>query len=319
MADFASLYSLSSTNLDCVSISGYCAIFLKSPSFLKNLEYDLYNISDIIKVIMTENFNEIPEEGNTPKVIRGGLQVAGGLIPFAGGILSAAAGAWSEKEQEKVNNFFKQWVKMLEDEIKEKEKTIIEIMARLDIHDEEIAKRIISSEYQSLLKKTFREWSGAESEEKRSYIRNVLANAAATNLTSDDVVRLFIEWLSVYSELHFKVISVIYQHSHDGISRGGVWSELNRSPVAENSADADLFKLLFRDLSTGGVIRQHREIDYYGNFVSKTTQRRPKGSGPKPVTSAFDDEDQYELTELGKQFVHYAMTDLPLKIEYNPN
>ena len=45
---------------------------------------------------------------------------------------------------------------------------------------------------------------------------------------------------------------------------------------------------------------------------------RPKGSGPKEITSAFDDEDLYELTELGKQFVHYAMTDLPLKIEYKP-
>jgi len=33
---------------------------------------------------------------------------------------------------------------------------------------------------------------------------------------------------------------------------------------------------------------------------------------------AFDDEDLYELSELGQQFVHYAMTDLPLKIEYNP-
>lgn len=259
------------------------------------------------------------EEGGTPKVIRGGLQIAGGLIPFAGGIFSAAAGAWSEREQEKVNNFFKQWVKMLEDEIKEKEQTILEIMARLDIHDEQIAKRLESSEYQSLLKKTFREWSGTESEEKRMYIRNILANAAATNLTSDDVVRLFIEWLVVYSELHFKVITVIYKHSSEGISRGGVWTELGRVSVAENSADADLFKLLFRDLSTGSVIRQHKETDYYGSFVPKTSQRRPKGSGPKPFTSAFDDGELYELTELGKQFVHYAMTDLPLKIEYKPS
>ena len=33
------------------------------------------------------------------------------------------------------------------------------------------------------------------------------------------------------------------------------------------------------------------------------------------MVSAFDDNEPYELTELGKQFVHYAMTDLPLKIE----
>ena len=53
---------------------------------------------------------------------------------------------------------------MLEDELREKENTILEIMARLDIRDEKIAKRLESKEYQSLLKKTFREWSGAESE-----------------------------------------------------------------------------------------------------------------------------------------------------------
>jgi len=137
-------------------------------------------------------------------------------------------------------------------------------------------------------------------------------------VTIDEVIRLFIDWLKMYSELHFKVIAVIYKHGTNGVSRGGAWSDLGKVEVAENSADADLFKLLFRDLSTGGVIRQHREVDYYGNFVPKTSQRRQKGSGPRPITSAFDDEDSYELTELGKQFVHYAMTDLPLKIEYNP-
>jgi len=268
---------------------------------------------------MAEDEKNLPTEGSTPKIVRGALQVIGGAVPFAGGLLSAAAGAWSENEQERVNKFFRHWIKMLEDEIKEKERTILEIMARLDIHDEEIAKRLESKEYQSLLKKTFREWSGAESEDKRNYIRNILANAAASSMTSDEVVRLFIDWLKMYSELHFKVIAVIYKHGTNGVSRGGVWSDLGKVEVTENSADADLFKLLFRDLSTGGVIRQHREVDYYGNFVPKTPQRRPKGSGPKPVTSAFDDEDSYELTELGKQFVHYAMTDLPLKIEYKPH
>jgi len=256
--------------------------------------------------------------GPGPKIARAGLQIVGGVVPFAGGLLSAAAGAWSEREQEKANKFFEHWIKMLEDEIRQKEQTILEIMARLDMHDENVTKRLESPEYQSLLKKTFREWSGAESEDKRAYIRNILVNAAAASLASDDVVRLFIDWLASYSELHFKVIAVIYRHQSDGISRGAVWEELGRNAVAENSADADLFKLLFRDLSTGSVIRQHRDVDYHGNFIPKTPQRRPKGSGPKPMTSAFDDDDQYELTELGKRFVHYAMTDLPLKIEYHP-
>ena len=104
----------------------------------------------------------MPEEGATGKVVRGALQIVGGAVPLVGGILSAMSGAWSEHEQAKVNQFFEQWVRMLEEEIHEKEATVIEIMARLDLQDEKISARVESREYQSLLKKTFREWSGAE-------------------------------------------------------------------------------------------------------------------------------------------------------------
>ena len=68
---------------------------------------------------MTKDNQNLPAEGNAPKVIRGALQVIGGAVPFAGGLLSAAAGAWSENEQERVNKFFRQWIKMLEDEIRD--------------------------------------------------------------------------------------------------------------------------------------------------------------------------------------------------------
>jgi hypothetical protein len=34
------------------------------------------------------------------------------------------------------------------------------------------------------------------------------------------------------------------------------------------------------------------------------------------MKSAFDREELYELTALGQSFVHYAMTDLPIRIEY---
>jgi len=112
--------------------------------------------------------NKVPESGNTAKVSRSALQVIGGVVPFAGGILSAIAGAWSEHEQDKVNRFFEHWVQMLQDELKEKEETIIEIMGRLDLQDETISKRVESKEYQSLVKKTFREWSGAEERREKS-------------------------------------------------------------------------------------------------------------------------------------------------------
>jgi hypothetical protein len=204
---------------------------------------------------------------------------------------------------------------MLKDELKEKEKTVFEIMARLDLQDEEIAKRVESKEFQSLMKKAFREWAGAESETKREYVRNILANAASSRISNDDVVRLYIDWLQRYSELHFEVIGAVYNIA--GITRGEIWQKIGKGEVREDSAEADLYKFLFQELSLGHIIRQHRETDYHGNFIPRTPQRRPKGSGPKPAVSAFDDEQQYELTALGKQFVHYAMTELPPKIEFS--
>jgi hypothetical protein len=262
--------------------------------------------------------NELPKNTKGKKAAKGALEVVGGIVPIAGGLFSAVASAWSDKEQDDVNKFFEYWIKMLKDEIREKEATMIEILARLDFQDQKIRERVKSKEYQSLVRKTFREWSGAESEEKRKLIRNILANAAATDLSSDDVIKLYIDWINEYSELHFQVIGAIY--NTNGISRGDVWAKIGKGDVREDSAEADLYKLLYRDLSTGGIVRQHRETDYAGNFIPKPrAPRRPRGSGPKPMKSAFDREELYELTELGQQFVHYAMSDLPLRIEYkNP-
>ena len=33
------------------------------------------------------------------------------------------------------------------------------------------------------------------------------------------------------------------------------------------------------------------------------------------MKSAFDNSEQYELTELGKQFVHYVLTDVVTRLE----
>jgi len=113
----------------------------------------------------------------------------------------------------------------------------------------------------------------------------------------------------------FSVIASIYNDS--GVTRARIWEKVGKEEVREDSAEADLFKLLIRDLSTGSIIRQIRDKDYAGNFLRKPALKRRKGT-PAPTTmeSAFEDTKGYELTELGQQFVHYAMTDLPLRIEF---
>ncbi|WP_036263118.1 hypothetical protein [Methylocapsa aurea] len=260
--------------------------------------------------------NEMPKGIKGGRAFRAVLNAAGGAIPFIGGILAASAGAWSEQEQEKINSFFEHWLKMMQDDMAEKAQTILEIMARIDMNDEETAERVAGPQYQSLIRKAFRDWAGAESEQKREFIRNILSHAADAKITSDDVVRLFLQWITMYSELHFAVIASIYNDA--GVTRARIWEKVGKEDVREDSAEADLFKLLIRDLSTGSIVRQHREKDYAGNFLRKSAQRGPRGTASRTAKSAFDDLEGYELTELGQQFVHYAMTDLPVRIEFKP-
>lgn len=246
--------------------------------------------------------------------LRAAMNLAGAL-PVIGSILSAGAGYWSEKEQEHATNVFRQWLQMLEDELREKERTIAEVVARLDMHDEEVIDRIESPEYQALLKKAFRNWASVDTEYKRQRVRNILANAASARTASDEVVSLFLDWIQAYSDFHFEVIGEVYRNP--GITKGGMWDNLGKPEVREDSAEADLFKLLIRDLSTGSVIRQHRPTNYAGQFVLKQPAKRSRaGMAARTAKSAFDETDPYELTGLGEQFVHYAMNEITAKIEF---
>ena len=55
--------------------------------------------------------DELPKEDKGGKIARSAIQAIGGAVPFAGGIFSAIAGAWSENEQQKANRFFEHWIK----------------------------------------------------------------------------------------------------------------------------------------------------------------------------------------------------------------
>ena len=61
------------------------------------------------------------------------------------------------------------------------------------------------------------------------------------------------------------------------------------------------------------MIRQERPVNAYGQFIRR--RRGGKRTAASPVLkSAFDDEEPYVLTELGKQFVHYAMDEVVTQI-----
>lgn len=236
-----------------------------------------------------------------------------GSVPFAGGALAGIGGAWSEKEQANINSVLQAWLKIQEEDLESIGKTLTEVMIRLDVQDEKVLTRIQSKEYLSLIKKCFRDWSASDSEDKRVLLRNLLSNAASSFLTHDDVIKLFIEWIAKYSDTHFKIIGIIYKA--EGDTRYQIWNKLYGGRVREDSAEADLFKLIIQDLSMGHVIRQFRETDRNGNYI-KQQARKSKNNSPY-LKSAFDNEKPYVLTELGKQFVHYTMNELVPKISMN--
>ncbi|MCX6735790.1 MAG: hypothetical protein NTZ13_01780 [Candidatus Parcubacteria bacterium] len=257
------------------------------------------------------------KSGAGPKVARFALACLSS-VPFAGGAIGGIGASWSEQEQKRFNNIFGSWLKLQEDEMKEIGQTIFEVLTRLDQTDDKIRERLESPEYLKIVKKCFRDWSAAESEEKRKLVRNLLSNSASSQICSDDVVRMFVTWIDIYSEAHFAVIREVYKNP--GCTRQQIWQEIHGDPAREDSAEADLFKLLIHDLSTGHVITQHKERGYNGSIILQTPQRsKSKSNGTRYATSAFDDDKKYELTELGKQFVHYTMNEIVIKLEAGHN
>lgn len=240
----------------------------------------------------------------------------------AGGALGGLITFKSQKDQDKVNQLIQAWLKLQADQMKEIGVTLAEVLDRLDLQDDGVVERLESEEYLALLKKCFRDWSAAESEDKRVLIRNLLINAAGVQITTNDVILSFVNWIDTYSEGHFKVIKAIY-NNNQGISRRDIWFSMNNVSSGdenlprEDSAESDLFKLYIDQLSMGHIIRQYRPVDYAGNFIPqpRATSKKTGYSAPKPYTSAFDDGKSYILTGLGEQFVHYTMSEVVKKID----
>ena len=177
------------------------------------------------------------------------LMAALGSVPWVGGFIAAAAALSAEAGQQKVNELQRDWLEEHQDKLADLARTLVEIVDRLESLGEDIQSRIQSEEYLALVRRAFRTWDQADTEEKRRLIKNLLMNAGGTTLCPDDLVRLFIQWIDYYHEAHFAVIRAVYKAP--GSSRADMWDSVHGDPVREDSAEADLFKLLVRDLSMG--------------------------------------------------------------------
>lgn len=236
-----------------------------------------------------------------------------GSIPWVGGVLSAAATFRTGEADVRQDDLRTRWLQEHQHRLEELRATLSGIFSRLDSLGAEIDERIGSTQYLAIVRKAFREWDQADTQEKRDLIVHLITNAAGTRVCSDDILRLFLDWIELYHEAHFAVIREIYKNP--GPTRYDIWVAVYGAEIPrDDSADADLFKMLIRDLNIGGVIRLPRESDDQGRFRKRV---RPPGRAAKTSTmeSAFEDSKPWVLTELGGQFVHYTMTELVTRIE----
>lgn len=236
-----------------------------------------------------------------------------GSIPWVGGFIAGGAALHAEREQGRVNENIDTWMKEHERKIAALYETLSSIAQRIDVLGEDAKERIQQESYLELVRKGFRIWDRAETDDKRQLVQHLLTNAAGTSVTDDDTVRLFLDWIDRYHEAHFGIIRAVYQHR--GITLRGIWREMGNSGdmPRENSSAADLFRMLIHDLSTGRVIRQERRTNSFGQFLKKP--RGSRGPSSNVLKSSFDDTDGHELSELGQEFIHYVLQDAVTRID----
>lgn len=256
---------------------------------------------------------EKTEPSRKQRIVEKFILAALGSIPWVGGFMSAAASYKAEEGTLKQDSLQTQWLEEHHTKIVGLNRTLSEIQKRFESMGEAINERIQSEEYLGLVRKAFRAWDLADTDEKRRYAANVVINSAGTRVCSDDVVRLFLDKLELFHEAHFVIIKEVFDNP--GSTRFDIWSGIYGEIPREDSADADLFKLLISDLNIGRLLRQERDVNLLGQFVRKRPKNNRAASPQTTMESAFEDTKPYVLSELGKQFVHYTMNEVVTRIE----
>ena len=234
-------------------------------------------------------------------------------IPWVGGVLSAAETFRTEEGTTRLNHLQTLWLEEHQRKILLLGQTLQGIADRLNGLGDEIDERVQSEEYLALVRKAFRIWDEADTEEKRRLVANVLTYSASTRDSSDDVIRLILDWIKSYNEVHFAVIREIFQNPAS--TRYDIWTGLYGDIPREDSSSADLYKFLIRELSTGGVIRQERSVNEVGQYIRKRPRNVRRIAASGLLESAFEDTKPYILTSLGKEFVHYTMNEIVTRLE----
>ena len=126
------------------------------------------------------------------------LLAALGSIPWVGGFISTMASLKTETGDVKADNMRTQWLSEHQQKIEMLAKTLNDIAERFEKLGEQIDERLQSEEYLNIVRCAFRTWDQADTDEKRKYVANLVANASATSLCSDDIVRLQVSCFRIH-------------------------------------------------------------------------------------------------------------------------
>lgn len=149
------------------------------------------------------------ETSRRRRIIEKFVLAALGSIPWIGGFLSAAADYQSQEGELRKDSLQTQWLEEHQGKLADLKQTLEEVNKRFEALGSTIDARIQSDEYLALVRKAFRAWDEADTNEKRLYAANIVTNAAGSRICSDDVIRLF---LDATEKTRFN------NYSHDGVS-----------------------------------------------------------------------------------------------------
>tara|TARA_R110002096_G_scaffold427166_1_gene637672 strand:- start:208 stop:1194 length:987 start_codon:yes stop_codon:yes gene_type:complete len=223
----------------------------------------------------------------------------------------------AEAAQGKVNKVFQATLNEHKGKLDELQAGLTEMGRRIDSFGPDAQARIQDESYLEVVRKGFRVWDRCSTKDKRDRVFALLTNAASTSVVEDDIVRLFLDWIDRYHDAHFGIIREVSKSR--GLTRLDIWRQMGGADQLpkENSSEADLFRMLIDDLSRGRVIRQEREYNaHHDRFVKPPPKKRaPKGQADPFYESTWEGTKPYELSELGKDFVHYVLQEAVTRLD----
>ena len=100
-------------------------------------------------------------------------------LPWVGILLSMASTYTSETEAEQQSELHRLWIQEHEGKLQHLGETLTEIMGRFDDFGDELQERIQSEEYLGLVRRAFRSWDQADTQQKREFVKRLLATPEA--------------------------------------------------------------------------------------------------------------------------------------------